>query len=71
MAVPVAIDATFSYDEPQEVFNGRYYHYGLGRNFDVGLDGRFLMIKEELGQADEVVLILNWIEELKRLVPVP
>ena len=48
---------------------------GLGRMYDVSADGqRFLMIKETSG-ADErppsprIVLVQNWFEELKRLVP--
>jgi hypothetical protein len=47
----------------------------LGRTFDVAPDGRrFLMIKE--GGGDEaapqnLVVVQNWFEELKRLVPAP
>jgi len=53
------------------LFEGRYltdYH----RNYDVSSDGqRFLMIKEAQGQpaATQLVVVLNWFEELKRLVP--
>ena len=43
------------------------------RAYDVASDGRFLMIKgphsEPAGPMD-VVLVQNWFEELKRLVPV-
>ena len=48
---------------------------GAGRMYDVSADGqRFLMIKESSG-ADErppsarIILVQNWFEELKRLVP--
>jgi hypothetical protein len=47
----------------------------LGRTYDVSPDGQgFLMIKEG-GGADQtvaptqIVVIQNWVEELKRLVP--
>jgi hypothetical protein len=44
-----------------------------GRTLDVAADDRFLMIKRE-GGADSpalqnLVVVLNWTEELKRLVP--
>jgi len=29
------------------------------------------MIKEEEGQQDQINVVLNWFEELKRLVPTP
>jgi hypothetical protein len=35
--------------------------------FDVFPDGKLLMI--DTGQANEIHVILNWVEELKRLVP--
>jgi hypothetical protein len=46
-----------------------------GRSYDVAADGqRFLMIKEGEGsdQTDapsSLIVVLNWVEELKRLVP--
>ena len=43
-----------------------------GRPYDVSLDGqRFLVIKEggTEGRAAEIVVVENWLEELKRLVP--
>ena len=58
----------------------RRYYAGAGgevsRQYDVSRDGqRFLMIKEGRG-ADQaaaspsLIVVLNWFEELKRLVPV-
>ena len=41
-------------------------------NFDVTPDGqRFLMIQagEQQGEANQINVVLNWFEELKRLVP--
>ena len=42
-------------------------------NYDVSLDGeRFLMIaRESAGNTSGLVLVQNWLEELKELVPVP
>jgi hypothetical protein len=49
--------------------------YSKGRTYDIAPDGqRLLMIKDGSG-ADaaaaprNLVLVLNWVEELKRLVP--
>ena len=45
----------------------------LARTFDVSPDGqRFLMIKEAAAaQAPTMVVVLNWLEELKAKLPVP
>ncbi len=45
-----------------------------GRSYDVAPDGqRFLMIKEgtpaESGTPPSLILVQNWFEELRRLVP--
>ena len=40
-------------------------------NYDVSLDGQsFLMIERSENQASELVVAINWFEELKRLVPI-
>jgi hypothetical protein len=40
-------------------------------SYDVGPDGRFLMIKGEQRVAfSPIVVVLNWDQELKRLAPV-
>jgi serine/threonine-protein kinase len=47
----------------------------FGRTYDISPDGqRFLMIKEGDGSdqtaaAQSLIVVLNWVEELKRLVP--
>jgi hypothetical protein len=46
------------------------------RPYDVAADGRFLMIKDDLSAGDRaagttLVVIANWLEELKRLHPSP
>ncbi len=44
------------------------------RPYDIGLDGRFVIINDgqaELGAApsQNLVIVQNWFDELKRLVP--
>jgi serine/threonine-protein kinase len=71
MAIPVQTRPTFKASTPKVLFEGSYlsssatigYQY-----YDISPDGqRFLMIKEE-GEA-RIHVVLNWFEELKRLVP--
>jgi hypothetical protein len=44
-----------------------------GRPYDISpIDGRFLITKPTAASSDEVVnisVVLNWLEELKRVVP--
>ena len=65
-------EPTFTPGSPEVLFT-RISHGGGGRQFDIHPDGkRFLMIKEggPTGQAQqELAIVLNWFDELKRLVP--
>jgi hypothetical protein len=71
MAVEVATDHELTLSRPQVLFEQRYA-FGrtvTGANYDVAADSqRFVMVKEEAG-AGRFNLVLNWTEELKRLVP--
>jgi Tol biopolymer transport system component len=75
MAVPVQTDPGFAAGNPAVVFEGSYATPQGGRTYDVSRDGqRFLMIKEGASTGDatpqaQIILIQNWDEELKRLVP--
>ena len=75
MAVPVETvqtEASFAHGKPEEVFRGYYVPGGIsiGRSYDIAPDGeRFLMIKESGNDSTEFILVQNWFEELKRLVP--
>ena len=74
----VALETTPSFQAalPEELFEGPY-RLGAGlsvNSFDVGLDGRFLMIREDAQASSgvaELIVVQNWFEELTRLVPVP
>ena len=73
MAVPVRTELAFEAGSPQVLFTG-IYAGRVGRMYDVAPDGqRFLMIKPaettEEGVENQVILVQNWFEELKRLVP--
>ena len=69
MAVPVRPGATFTAGKPQVVVDGQYWAGPSIRTYDVSPDGkRFLMVKET-PEATRFVVVLNWFEELKRLVP--
>jgi len=75
MAVPVQTGTTFSRGNPEVLFEGSYVrsrYGGITPYYDISLDGqRFLMIKQEQEEEPQINVILNWTEELKRLVPTP
>jgi hypothetical protein len=73
-AVPVQADARFSPGRPAKVFE-TLPGGGAARNYDVSPDGqRFLILKDitdpsPAGNPAKIIVVLNWLEELKRLVP--
>ncbi len=74
MAVAIETEPELSVGTPRLLFEGRFLGAGplhLRRSYDVSPDGqRFLMIQREQELVPtEIVVILNWFEELKRLVP--
>ena len=73
MAVGVQTEPSFAPGAAEEVFGGYYAGAAFGRTYDISPDGeRFLMIKEsgsDETSSTEFILVLNWFEELKRLVP--
>jgi Tol biopolymer transport system component len=69
MAVMVETELEFEAGTPSTLFKGRYAHT-IWPNYDISPDGqRFLMIKEAEEGQDQINVILNWAEELQRLVP--
>ena len=70
--VTVGTGDGFRMGTPRTLFTGPYLDLGAGRQYDAAPDGkRFLMLKA--APADDrsrrVVVVQNWFEELKRLVP--
>ncbi len=77
MVAPIISASTFQYGNSEVVFEGGYDFAGPGRLFDLSPEGtRFLLRKPAGTQTDDsvapldLVLVQNWFEELKRLVPV-
>ena len=80
MRVPVERGSTWVAGTPTQLLAGRYYAGQEGvvlfRTYDIAPDGRrFLMIKEadepQQAAAQRIVVVENWLEELKRRVPLP
>jgi serine/threonine-protein kinase len=71
MAVAVSTGSTFRFKPPTLLFDSRYRIFGQPWSYDVAADGRFLMVKPttETHASPQVVVVLNWHEELKRLAP--
>ncbi len=76
MAVDVETDPTFRAGTPRLLFDGGF-QTGVGRVpvYDVTADGqRFLMVQNaaniDSAAPASLIVVHNWHEELKRLVPV-
>ena len=71
MAVPVSKEPSLTLGRPGPLFRGDYFATREGTNYDVARDGEhFVMIRSEDESAPgEVRVVLNWFEELKRLLP--
>ena len=67
MAVSIGAGAA-PVGRPRRVLDGQYWLDATGHvAFGVFPDSRLLMV--DTGQANEIHVVLNWIEELKRLAP--
>jgi hypothetical protein len=73
MAVSVTTQATFTAGRPAMLFERAYLASTFpltGVTYDVTRDGQhFLMVKEQATAATQINVVVNWHEELKRLVP--
>jgi len=73
MAVPITATPTLSAGTPRVLFEGPFRTDGPFRGYDVTPNGqRFLMVREvpqPQTRVTQMVLVQNWFEELKRLVP--
>jgi dipeptidyl aminopeptidase/acylaminoacyl peptidase len=74
MRADIEDDESFSFDTPQSVLSTAGYVMPVGapRLFDVSADGeRVLMSRLDTGLAvqNRLIVVQNWVEELKRLVP--
>ena len=73
MAVSVKTEPALRVGKPRLLFAGNYMGGSpYGRSYDITPDGqRFLMAKQEQTEVAQINVVLNWFEELKRLVPTP
>ena len=72
MAVPVSAGPEFEPGRPVPLFEDHFSRRGYAgptSTYDVARDGRFLMVDPAEGDGTSLVVVLNWFEELKRLVP--
>jgi len=74
MAVTINTESSFVAGRPRLLFEGEYDGKEMqpfgSPNYDVSLDGRFLMIKPDPSPpSTQINFVLNWLEELKQSIP--
>lgn len=71
VAVDVETGDDFAAGTPRVLFDDCYFeHSAYGRTYDITPDGqRFVMVKQVNPPPRRIAVVLNWFEELKRLVP--
>jgi serine/threonine-protein kinase len=68
----VAYEAGEKFEPAQPKFLFKQHFFGglvVQNTYSVAKDGRFLMIQEDIAPGIQINLVVNWFEELKRLVP--
>jgi serine/threonine-protein kinase len=68
MAATVISSPSLVVSVPRLVVKGEYLSLGGIKHLDIGPDGRFLLLKPVPAEPS-IQVVLNWTEELKRLVP--
>ena len=72
IAVPIELGPTLGLGNAEILFEGSYVTDVRHRQYDVSPDAeRFLMLKPSGNPERDIFLILNWADELQRLVPTP
>jgi serine/threonine-protein kinase len=71
MAVSFQGRPSFQIGKERTLFTGSFREDVMwGRNYDIAPDGRrFLMIQDKKPEPRQIVVVVNWFEELKRLCP--
>jgi serine/threonine-protein kinase len=71
MAAAITSTTPLQLQPPKMLFDGGFVAWepNTPRTFDVAADGRFLMIEPSTSNAQRFNVVLNWTEELKRLIP--
>jgi serine/threonine-protein kinase len=74
MVVDVVTEPAFQQSRPRLLFKVPTLPSMPNRNYDVARDGRFVFVSAPVGIEPQPVahvnIVLNWVEELKRLVPI-
>ena len=74
LTVRIDTDPEFSFQPPVSLFEQSDYDHFTRTSYDVAPDGRFLMIEvgeeQPVGDQTQINVVLNWFEELNRLIPV-
>lgn len=72
MSVRIGTAPAFLAGTPETLFERGDLQSGWGRSYDVARDGRRFLItvrKEQPTAPAQMILVQNWTEELKRIVP--
>jgi serine/threonine-protein kinase len=70
MAAPITYEPSFEVGQPEVLFTGSFE--GETRNlatYDISADGKKFLMVEVDPTDSQIVIVTNWFEELKRLVP--
>ena len=67
MVVPISVNgAAIERAAPRVLFSGNYHRDPYGdQSYDVGADGRFLMLRPVAGGRVDIQVALNWIDEVR------
>jgi Tol biopolymer transport system component len=69
VAVEIQTTPSLQAGTPVALFPDDYFR-GADRTYDISPDGqRFLMVKDATSDANDIIVVLNWLDELERLVP--
>jgi serine/threonine-protein kinase len=73
MAVGFTTRPAVALTPPQQLFDASgYFSGGIGRNYDVARDGRFVLVKEAPNEAvatRPITVVLNWSAQFKAVAP--
>ena len=70
MAATIETEPEFRVVSTRDMFEDRFETCVFCKMYDVGPDERFVMIQDPKGSPPQGInVVLNWFEELKRLVP--
>lgn len=72
LSVKVTTSEDFTFSSPEILFSGKPYADVFDKSFDVSADGDRFLVLEQVNSDEKIYhleVILNWMEELKRLAP--